>query len=127
MRRWLLARRWWHDVRRVLQRCCVAVAGFASSATMADFRQRWCRRRQRRWWHRRRTDGAAAFILNSGGIIVAQEWRVKRMATRSVVVVSDEGATDDGFPTCVVVAERGRDGCRMWRLRSGLVRKREKK
>jgi len=44
-----------------------------------------------------------------------------------VVGVSDEGATDDGFPTCTVVAGRGRGGCGVWRLRSGLVRKREKK
>jgi len=39
----------------VLQRCCVADAGSASGATMADFWQHWCRRyRARRWWLVRR-------------------------------------------------------------------------
>ena len=44
--------------------------------------------------------------------------------------VSDEGATGDYFPACVAVAGHGRGdheggGCGVWRLRSGLVRKRE--
>ncbi|QCD89270.1 hypothetical protein DEO72_LG4g214 [Vigna unguiculata] len=40
--------------------------------------------------------------------------------------VSDEGATGDGFAAWPVVVERGRGGCEVWRLWSGLVRKREK-
>jgi len=40
--------------------------------------------------------------------------------------VSDEGTTGGGFPAWAVVIGHGRGGCGMWRLRSGLVRKREK-
>ncbi|QCE04327.1 hypothetical protein DEO72_LG8g2363 [Vigna unguiculata] len=85
---------------------------------------RWRRGSCRRWW----SSSLHELSLCGGGCGMCEEdANVVDHWCNNDGKVSDEGATGDDFPAWAMVARRGHGCCGVWRLRSGLVRKREKK